>query len=103
MKRTIEFILSMSVVVPLIIAIVRRRNMDKTFYPFIYNLMAALLVEVLIGAQHDKVVATKIINVFSLVDFCLFAWMFHNWGLFNYNKRHLYTILAMFATAWAAI
>ena len=77
--------------------------MDKSFYPFIYNLLAALLVEVLIGLQENEIVARKITNVFSLVDFCLFAWMFHNWGLFNYNKKRFYSILAAFFLAWIAL
>jgi len=77
--------------------------MDRSFYPFVYNLLVTVLVEILIGLQRSDSTATKITNVFSLVDFCLFAWLFHNWGLFNYNKKRFYTILGSFFLIWIYI
>lgn len=77
--------------------------MDKTFNPFVYNLLATLLVEILVGLQKTGVATTKITNVFSLVDFCLFAWLFYNWGLFNYNKKRFYVILVSFFASWVYI
>lgn len=77
--------------------------MDSSFYPFVYNLLVTLLVEILIGFQRSYIITTKITNVFSLVDFCLFAWLFHNWGLFNYNKKRFYVILGSFFLIWIYI
>lgn len=77
--------------------------MDRSFYPFVYNLLVTVLVEILIGFQHNYSVITKITNVFSLADFCLFAWLFHNWGLFNFNKKAFYATLGVFFLLWVYI
>jgi hypothetical protein len=103
MNHTAEFLMSMSIIFPSIIAIVRWKKMDSSFYPFVYNLLVTLLVEILIGFQRSYIITTKITNVFSLVDFCLFAWLFHNWGLFNYNKKRFYVILGSFFLIWIYI
>lgn len=77
--------------------------MDTSYYPFIYNLFIVLMVEIIIGAQRNATVVTKITNIFSLADFCLFAWLFHNWGLFNFNKKRFITIIVSAAALWIYI
>ena len=101
MNPSLEFILSMSIVFPLIVGIVRWKLIDPSYYPFIYNLLAVLLVEITIRLLNGSSSVVKSVNVFSLVDFCLFAWLFHNWGLFNGNKKIFLLILSLAGTVWA--
>jgi hypothetical protein len=88
----------MSIVFSVIIGIVRWRIIDVTYYPFIYNIVVVLLVEIINGTHAYSVATVELLNIFSIIDFCLFAWLFHNWGLFNRNKKwFLVTIVAAIA------
>lgn len=100
MNPSLEFILSMSIVFPLIVGIVRWKLIDPSYYPFIYNLLAVLLAEITIRLLNGSSSVVKSVNVFSLVDFCLFAWLFHNWGLFNGNRKIFLLVLALAGTVW---
>ena len=103
MNPSIEFILSMSIIFPLIIGIVRWKVIDSSYYPFLYNMLAGLMVEIIIKILNNPTGITKAVNIFSLIDFCLFAWLFHNWGLFNQNKRIFLIIIFSACTAWVYI
>jgi len=97
------FILSMSIAFSVIIGIVRWKVIDPSYYPFIYNIIIVMLVEI-INACHTYSTGTiKTLNTFSLIDFILFAWLFHNWGLFNHNKKRFFIIIGLFVAAWICI
>jgi hypothetical protein len=103
MNPSIEFILSMSIIFPLIIGIVRWKVIDSSYYPFLYNMLAGLIVEIIIKILNNPTGITKTVNIFSLIDFCLFAWLFHNWGLFNQNKRIFLITIFTACTVWVYI
>ncbi|HTL09641.1 MAG TPA: hypothetical protein VL307_15320 [Chitinophagaceae bacterium] len=103
MNPTVEFLLSMSILIPLSIGIVRWKVIDNSYYPFLYNLVTVLLVELFIKMQTTEAAVNKTINIFSLIDFCLFAWLFHNWGLFNRNKKAILAIVLGALPVWAGI
>ncbi len=109
MNPTVEFILSLSIIFPAAIGVVRWRSIDPSYYPFIYNLMVVLLIEIIIGIisrtipSNAYTATTKTLNLFSLVDFCLFAWLFHNWGLFNHHKNRFWPIIFLALFVWAYI
>lgn len=103
MDSTVRFILSLSIGIAVIIGIVRFRRIDSSYYPFIYNCIAALVVElmhlVLMEAGSPKLFVF-LLNIFSFVDFFLFLWLFHNWGLFNRKKSTFITIASVFFLIW---
>jgi hypothetical protein len=93
----------MSIIFPLIIGIVRWKVIDSSYYPFLYNMLAGLIVEIIIKILNNPTGITKTVNIFSLIDFCLFAWLFHNWGLFNQNKRIFLITIFSACTVWVYI
>lgn len=103
MDDTLRFILSLSIGFAVIIGIVRFRRIDPSYYPFIFNAIAALTVEILnrilttTGHPHAFTFA---LNVFSYIDFYLFLWLFHNWGLFNRKKSTFIAIASVFFIIW---
>ena len=106
MDSTIKFYLSLSIIFAVIIGIVRYRRINTSYYPFIYNVCLVLIVEILgnvLMAQGDGKMFTTLLNIFSLLDFCLFTWLFHNWGLFNRRKDVFISILIIFVVAWILI
>jgi len=103
MNDTLRFILSLSIGLAAILGIVRFRKIDKSYYPFVYNTAAALLVEIIVRifSKARNVEAFGItLTIYSLVDFILFTWLFHNWGLFNRNKTVFASIIGVFSAAW---
>jgi hypothetical protein len=105
MDATARFYLSLSIGIAVIIGIVRFRRIDPSYYPFIFNCSAALLIEllhrVLMETGHPKLFIF-LLNTFSYVDFFLFTWLFHNWGLFNRKKTTFIVIAGIFFIIWVA-
>src|SRR5215207_8428933 len=103
MDDTLRFILSLSIGFAVIIGIVRFRRIDSTYYPFIYNVSVALVVEILnrilTVTGHPKAFIL-LLNIFSYIDFFLFLWLFHNWGLFNRKRSTFITIAIVFFIIW---
>ncbi|HUQ66290.1 MAG TPA: hypothetical protein VM101_09050 [Flavitalea sp.] len=103
MDSTVRFILSLSIGIAVMIGIVRFRRMDPSYYPFIYNAIAALSVEILnriLNVTGHPDAFTFVLNVYSYIDFFLFLWLFHNWGLFNRKKLTFITIASIFFIIW---
>lgn len=106
MDSTVRFYLSLSIIFAVIIGIVRYRRINTSYYPFIYNVCFVLFIEILgkiLMEQGDGKMFTTLLNIFSILDFCLFTWLFHNWGLFNRRKDVFISILAVFVIAWVLI
>jgi hypothetical protein len=103
MDANIRFILSLSIGLAVIIGIVRFRRIDPSYYPFIFNAIAALLIEImhrmLMETGHPKLFIF-LLNCFSYIDFFLFTWLFHNWGLFSRKKTTFITIAGIFFLIW---
>jgi len=103
MDSTVRFILSLSIGLAVIIGIVRFRRIDPSYYPFLFNCGVALTVELLNwGLTQDGHPDAFILvqNIFSYLDFYLFLWLFHNWGLFNRKKTTFITLAIVFFVIW---
>jgi hypothetical protein len=103
MDDTLRFTFSLSIGLAVIIGIVRFRRIDSAYYPFIYNTIVALVVEVLNRILTEKGYPRAfilVLNIFSYIDFFLFLWLFHNWGLFNRKKSTFITIASVFFIIW---
>jgi hypothetical protein len=103
MDAPLYFILSLSIVIAVLIGIIRFKKIDSSYYPFIYDITIVFIIEIavyyLMQAGHPNILVASV-NVFSLIDFCLFTWLFHNWRLFNHNRTTFISILSGFFVAW---
>ncbi len=93
----------MSIIFSVIIGIVRWRVIDAAYYPFIYNVIVVLLVEIINATHEYSALTNEVLNIFSIIDFCTFAWLFHNWGLFNHNKKQFSILIVSFCVTWFVI
>jgi hypothetical protein len=103
MSDLLKFWLSLSIVFAVITGIIRFRKIDPSYYPFIYRVSLSLVVELLrrvLLLDQNNAAATLVTNFFSLADFFLFAWLFHNWGLFKKDKTLFLGILLSFFVVW---
>lgn len=98
MSDPLKFYLSLSIVFAVIIGIIRFRKINPAYYPFIYRVSLCLVVELVrrVLILHQNNAATIVTNIFSLADFLLFAWLFHNWGLFKRDKKLFLVIISVF-------
>lgn len=77
--------------------------MDPSYYPFIYDIFLALVMEITHqilmsnGYSHPLV---AVLNVYNFLDFFLFTWLFHNWGLFNRKRSFFITVVSVFFVIW---
>ena len=103
MDDILRFILSLSIGFAVIIGIVRLRKMDKSYYPFFYNVVVALIVEILnriLTVTGHPVAFLVVLNVFAYIDFFLFLWLFQNWGLFDRKRSVFIAIAGAFLLMW---
>ncbi|WP_127128406.1 hypothetical protein [Pseudoflavitalea rhizosphaerae] len=106
MNDTVRFVLSLSIVFAVLIGIVRFRKIDKSYYPFLYRIFLVLIIEVtarLFFLSTEPRYFTVVINTFSILDYVLFTWLFHNWRLFNGNRTVFISFLAAGFAAWIFI
>lgn len=106
MIEAVHFILSLSIIFALIIGIVRFRKVDPAYYPFLYDVAAAFFIEIVVQLLMQNGLSKGLVaslNVYSFIDFFLFAWLFHNWRLFNRNRKTFTYIIAAYFIAWLVI
>jgi hypothetical protein len=103
MSETLQFILSLTISLAVIIGIVRFQKIDRAYYPFIYYISLMLVVEIVVKllaeSGADDLIRTMM-NIYTLVEFSLLAWLFHAWGLFNRNKTFFIALMIVFFVAW---
>jgi hypothetical protein len=105
MDATLRFILSLSIGIAVILGIVRFRRIDPSYYPFLFVCFAALAAELLHRTLMENGLPKSLfflLNIYSYVDFFLFLWLFHNWGLFNRKRSAFIAIAGVFFVAWVA-
>lgn len=103
MKTIIAFLLSQSILLPIIIGLVRLRRMDRSYQPFFLLLLIGFLTEVIgfIIIQGYYTSNFIIVNVYLLIEWTLIAWQFHVWGFLRQRKELFYFLLGFTTICWA--
>ena len=104
--QLISFVLSLSIAIAGIIGIIRFRTIDRSYYPFLYDIWLALLVELVVfvlGQAKAYDALNGVVNLFSLADCLLFTWLFYRWNLFKRHSVILYTLVGFFIVTWVII
>jgi hypothetical protein len=102
MWTIIFFLLSQSILLPLIAGLIRLRRIDKSYQPFFILLIVGLLTEIISfiiiqGFNKSNIV---VINIYTLADWTLTAWQFHVWGFLKQRKRLFYALLVFTTMLW---
>jgi len=77
--------------------------MDRSYRPFVYYACLSLLFEIVTYILVEKKMYTItgiLTNAYGFTEFCLFTWLFHNWGLFKRKKKVFVFIIAFFFLLW---
>jgi hypothetical protein len=106
MSVELRYILSLSIIFAVIIGIVRFRKIDRAYYPFIYYVSLAVLIETayLILMSNGMIEPIRImLNTYAFFEFGLLAWLFHAWGLFNGNRIFFISLMIGVFITWFVI
>ncbi|HEX9511300.1 MAG TPA: hypothetical protein VF939_12510 [Puia sp.] len=102
MGTIILFLLSQSVLLPLIAGLVRVRRIDKSYQPFFIFLVIGFLTEIISFILIQGFYKSNIIvaNIYDLVEWTLIAWQFHVWGFLKQKKQVFYGLLVLSILVW---
>ncbi|HEY4060424.1 MAG TPA: hypothetical protein VGM30_00910 [Puia sp.] len=102
MRRFLIYLISQTILLPIIVGLIRSRRIGKGYQPFYILLWIGLLTEeisyLLITYHHSNTIA---INIYTLVEWTLIAWQFHVWGFLKQKTRVFYVLLVAAALFWA--
>lgn len=102
MRIIFAFLLSQSILLPIITGLIRLRRVDKVYQPFFVLLLIGFCTEiisfVLIKGFHRSNAIP--INIYSLLEWTLIFLQFHIWGLLRQRQRFFYGILFLSLLAW---
>ena len=100
--RLYLFLLSESILFPLIAGLVRLRRIRKSSYqPFFILVLTGVLAEIVSAIMIQRIGGNAIANnVYFLFEWLLIAWQFQAWGLLRSRKRLFYILAAAPCLVW---
>ena len=103
MKGIYLFLLSETILLPLIIGLVRLRRLKRSSYQPLFTLIVLgafweVLNLYLIRVRSVQNVVT--LNIFFLLEWLLIAWQFRTWGLLRGRNSLFYVIVAIPCLVW---
>ena len=102
MRSIIFFLLSQSILLPLITGLIRLRRIGKGYQPFFILLIIGFITEIisfiLIKGFHRSNAIP--INLYILLEWTLIAWQFHIWGFLKQQKTLFYVLVAVTVLLW---
>jgi hypothetical protein len=79
MERSTAFVLSLSILLPLIAGVVRFRNLRDSYLPVFYLLIIGLINELVCYLFFEHSSNAVPTNIYYLLEFLLFTWQFRKW------------------------
>ncbi|WP_341840450.1 hypothetical protein [Chitinophaga caseinilytica] len=94
-------LLSFTIAIPLVVALVRIHKVRTSYFPFMVLLLLAFTTEV---ASEISLRLTRentaISNIYTLLEFGVILWQFHAWGFLRRRKALLIMLAAVSFIAW---
>lgn len=101
MNFTLVVILSLSIIIPAMIGLIRFAKINEAFYPFIFCIWLGSINEIIsviiVTAHHSNAVNG---NIYLLAESLLLVWQFQRWKLFNKNSIWFIGIVASLLFLW---
>jgi hypothetical protein len=102
MKSILIFLLSQSILLPIIAGLIRLRRIDARYQPFYTLLWIGFVSEVISFAVikgfhgHNAIP----LNIYYLLEWIFIAWQFHVWGFLKQKPRAFYALVAFGVLLW---
>jgi hypothetical protein len=103
MKTVFIFLISQTILLPIVAGLIRLRRIGKSYQPFYILLWIGLVTElisfILIKSYHRSNAIS--VNSYNLLEWIFIAWQFHVWGFLKQKPWAFYTLLAVGGLVWA--
>ncbi|RYY31667.1 MAG: hypothetical protein EOO04_00160 [Chitinophagaceae bacterium] len=96
----IAYISTFSIVIAAILGVIRFRQIEPSYYPFIYICWLGLVAEIVAYAYQTKSGSLLPSNIYVLLEAFLFVWQFKLWGSFQRRRRLFHAALAAVLILW---
>ncbi len=103
MNEKVQFILSLSIILPFLAGILRLKIIDPSYYPFICFITIGAIMEFLpfyVYPAYGRTVTVVLVNLYALFELLVLTWLFYSWSLFRKNKIFFWVALASFICVW---
>ncbi len=104
MNYTLFTIFTFSIGISAILAWIRFKKIDTTYYPFIFCISIALFVEILsyVFTHTGRTAKSNAVvyNIYALLEAILITWQFEKWNLFYRLEWLFKTLIISFAVFW---
>lgn len=96
------FISSFSVLIPLFFIIVNHKQIDRSFYPFLFLILLNLVNETIVWIILGNFVfnVRHIYNIYFLLEAFLITWQFYKWDLFTRVKWMFHAVQLICIVIW---
>lgn len=93
--------LTLCIIVPALIGLIRFKKINEVYHPFIYFIWIGAFNEIF-GLIMMYTIKSNIVNlnIYILVESLLLLWQFTRWGLFNKNSLWLKLIIVIAMIFW---
>ena len=102
MKSLLIWLVSISIVFPLIAGLIRFRRIGKSYQPFFILVAVGVLTELINGyVAYIKHSSNAVIsNTYVLVEWVLILWQFRVWGFLHARNNVYYAVLTITCSIW---
>lgn len=100
MNKYQAFLLSLSIIAPVITGVIRYRSIPASYYPLIYLLLIGFANEIIcyLFFYHSSNAVPN--NIYFLCEFLLLTWQFHNWKNILRHVGVFLLLLLLMALLW---
>jgi hypothetical protein len=102
MKSALAFLISQSILLPLVFAVLRLKRLNPGYLPFFCQLAAGLLTEIVSFVLIKRFHTSNAIpaNLFIGVEWLLVSWQFHRWGFLKNQPKTFYGLAITLVGVW---
>ena len=94
-------ILNLCIILPAATGLVRFSKINRAYWPFMYCMWLATLVEITsILLAFNGLPNAVISNTYTLIESILITWLFYKWEIFEKRKNVLYILIATLIIFW---
>jgi hypothetical protein len=103
MKYILIFLISQSILLPLIAGLVRLRLIGRTYQPFFILILTGFLTEIISFIAIKWISGSNAVpsNINAFLEFTLILWQFYIWHHTKLHRRLFYCIWALCGLCWA--
>ena len=98
----ITHISTFSIIIAAVLGVIRFKQIEPSYYPFIYICWLGLVAEIIAFAYQAKSGSLLPSNIYVLLEGLFFVWQFKLWGSFQRRRWVYYLTLGAILALWIA-